>query len=151
MKEFDKINVFGGAIATFLTSLLGDYWFLFAGFLFLNMADYATGYTKSKYFLKNASSSAGAKGILKKVMYWIVIAVAFFMGGCFAELGEIFNMDLSFMYVLGYFTLATYIINEIRSIIENCVVMGIKVPDSLVSGLDIAEKLIKDKVDTKEE
>ena len=144
MKEFDRINVVYGFATSFLAAIFGKYWFLFAGFFLLNVVDYGSGYIKSKYFLKNASSAVGAKGIAKKVMYWVVIGVAFFVAGCFEKVGIAFKMDLSFLYLLGYFTLGTYIINEIRSILENCVVIGIKVPKFLTRGLDIAEKLIEE-------
>lgn len=143
MKEFDKINMLYGMFATFSTAILGKYWYLFAGFLLLNIFDYVTGWIKAKYFLKNASSEVGAKGTMKKVMYWVIVAIAFFMARCFVKIGLIFDTDLAFMYLFGYFTLATYIINEIRSILENCVVMGIKVPKYLTKGLDVAEKIIE--------
>ena len=64
--EFDKINVIYGLIATIGVALFGKYWFLFAGFLILNVIDYATGYCKARFYKKNESSAIGAKGILKK-------------------------------------------------------------------------------------
>ena len=81
--EFDKINVIYGLIATIGVALFGKYWFLFAGFLILNVIDYATGYCKARFYKKNESSAIGAKGILKKVCYWIVIGLAFFISTCF--------------------------------------------------------------------
>ena len=76
MKEFDKVNVIYGVIATMGVALFGKYWFLFFGFLVLNAVDYITGYCKAKFYKKNESSAIGAKGILKKVWYWIVIGLS---------------------------------------------------------------------------
>lgn len=47
--------------------------------------------------------------------------------------------------MLGWFVLASLAINEIRSIIENIVECGYKVPQILIKGLDIANKVINKK------
>lgn len=142
MEGFDKVNIIYGLVATIGVAIFGKYWFLFAGFLLLNAVDYATGYCKAKYYNKNESSAIGAKGIFKKVSYWVVIGVAFFVSYCFVYMGEIVGINLNFVQLFGWFTLATYLINEIRSILENLVEMNVKVPTFLVSGLDIAQKLL---------
>lgn len=147
MKMLEKANVIWGVITTFLTAILGQYWFLFLGFLVLNVVDYATGLIKAKLYEKNESSAVGAKGILKKVMYWIVIGIAFFVSDCFIKFGEILGLNLRFLILFGWFTLASYVVNEIRSILENCVVMGINVPEFLIKGLDITQKLINSKTE----
>lgn len=142
MREFDKVNMVYGVIATIGVTLFGKYWFLFAGFLILNVIDYATGYCKAKFYNKNESSAIGAKGIFKKVWYWIVIGIAFFISMSFVYMGEIVGVNLSFVQLFGWFTLATYLINEIRSILENLVEMNVKVPKFLVVGLDVTQKLL---------
>ncbi len=142
MREFDKVNMVYGVIATIGVALFGKYWFLFAGFLILNVIDYATGYCKAKFYNKNESSAIGAKGIFKKVWYWIVIGIAFFIAYSFVYLGEVIGINLSFVQLFGWFTLATYLINEIRSILENLVEMNVKVPKFLVVGLDVTQKLL---------
>lgn len=147
MKILNKANVFWGAVATIGTALFGKYWFLFFGFLVLNIIDYFTGLVKAKFFLKNVSSLRGAQGILKKVMYWLVIGIAFYISACFTEMGEMLGINLSFVIIFGWFTLATYMINEIRSIFENLVAMGIHIPPFLIKGLDITEKMIQTKTE----
>ncbi len=153
MKEFDKINVIYGAVATVGVAIFGKYWFLFAGFLILNVIDYATGYCKAKFYEKNESSAIGAKGIVKKVWYWVVIGLAFFISYCFVYMGELIGIDLSFMQLFGWFTLATYLVNEIRSILENLVQMNVRVPGFLIAGLAVTQKLIDSKIqfETEEE
>lgn len=151
MKGFDKVNMIYGFVATIGVAIFGKYWFLFAGFLLLNFADYVTGYCKAKFYNKNESSAIGAKGIFKKVFYWVVIGVAFFVSYCFVYMGEIIGINLTFVHLFGWFTLATYLINEIRSILENLVEMNVKVPAFLVSGLDIAQKLLDARTQETEE
>ena len=148
--KFDKINMIYGLIATIGAALFGEYWFLFAGFLILNVIDYATGYCKARFYKKNESSAIGAKGILKKVWYWIVIGMAFFVSMSFVHMGEIIGINLSFVQLFGWFTLATYLINEVRSILENLVEMNVNVPQFLLAGLDITQKLLDSKTEIKE-
>lgn len=147
--KFDKINMIYGIIATIGVTIFGKYWFLFAGFLILNVVDYITGYCKAKLYNKNVSSAIGAKGICKKVWYWLVIGLAFFISDCFVTMGEIIGIQLNFVLWFGWFTLATYLINEIRSILENLVEMNVKVPKFLIAGLDITQKLLDTKTDSK--
>jgi phage-related holin len=45
----------------------------------------------------------------------------------------------------GWLTLATYLVNEARSILENLVEMDIKVPQFLIRGLEITAKMLKEK------
>lgn len=149
--QFEKVNVIWGAVATIGAAVFGKYWFLFLGFLILNIVDYATGIIKAKYYQKNESSAVGAIGVLKKLMYWVVIGIAFFIADCFVQFGEIINVNLSFLLLLGWLVLASYLINEIRSILENCVLMEIKVPEFLIDGLEVTEKLIKSKTEIKNE
>lgn len=151
MKGFEKINMAYGAIATVGVAILGEYWFLFAGFLLMNLIDYATGWCKAKFYEKNESSAVGAMGILKKVGYWVVIGIAFFVSFSFIAMGRLLGIDLSFVQLFGWFTLASYLVNEIRSILENLVVMNVKVPAFLVKGLEITEKLMSAKTEDKEE
>ena len=151
MKGFDKVNMIYGFVATIGVAIFGKYWFLFAGFLLLNFVDYLTGYCKAKFYNKNESSAIGAKGIFKKVFYWVVIGVAFFVSYCFVYMGEIIGINLTFVQLFGWFTLATYLINEIRSILENLVEMNVKVPAFLVNGLDIAQKLLDARTQETEE
>lgn len=137
MEILNKTNVIYGFIVAAFSAVFGKYWFLFAGFLALNVLDYVSGCIKAKYYGK-LSSSTGAKGILKKVMYWCIIGIAFFISFAFQQMGELIGINLSFVIMFGYFTLATYLINEIRSILENFVEMGVQVPEFLINGLEVA-------------
>lgn len=151
MKGFEKVNMFYGAIATIGVAIFGKYWFLFAGFLILNVVDYVTGFVKAKFYEKNESSAIGAKGVWKKVSYWIVIGLAFFISTCFTEMGKVLNTDLSFLILFGWFTLASYLVNEVRSILENLIKMNVNVPIFLTKGLQITQEMIDKKINLEEE
>ena len=138
----DTYNIVAGGIVTVLTAILGPHWYVFAAFLLLNVLDFITGWYKARK-RKTESSSTGLLGILKKTMYWVIIIVAFLMAYVFVLLGnDLLHIDLGFLSLIGWFTVACLLINEIRSIFENLVECGIKVPDVLIKGLAVTEKLI---------
>lgn len=137
----DKVNSILGSIVAVLSYFLGEHWVLFAAFLLLNIVDYVTGCMKSKINGK-INSQKGAIGALKKVGYWIMILVAFGMSVVFQEIGEVININLKITVLIGWFVLATLIINELRSILENFVEAGFNVPKYLIKGLEVANKAL---------
>ena len=115
-------------------------------FLLFNVIDFITGWMKAR-MTKKENSIKGFKGVIKKLGYWLIILVSFSTSVLFIEIGEVLKIDLSITTMLGWFVLASLAINEIRSIIENIVECGYKVPQILIKGLDIANKVINKKED----
>lgn len=142
LKFVDTYNSLMGMIAAVLAGVFGQYWFLFAVFLLFNVLDWLTGWYKART-LKKESSKIGFKGLLKKLGYWAIIIVAFSVSFCMIEIGNIIGLDLSFTVFLGWFTLASLMINEARSICENLVETGYNVPMIFVKGLEIYDRLIE--------
>lgn len=141
MKILDTYNALVGAVIAVLTYIFGEHWMLFALFLTFNVADWLTGWAKSRLAHKE-SSSAGWKGVLKKLGYWMMIAVSFGASAVFVEIGTTLGINLQITVLLGWFVLASLIVNELRSILENFVEMGYDVPKILVKGLEVADKAI---------
>ena len=142
MKEMmDNYNAIVGSTIAVFSMFLGEHWFLFAAFLLLNIIDWLTGWMKSR-MLKRENSVDGLKGVIKKLGYWLMILVAFMTSRLFIEIGSTIGIDLVITTLLGWFVLASLLVNELRSIIENFVEMGYQVPAILVNGLEVADKLI---------
>lgn len=137
----DWYNVITGAVVAVLSYILGEHWILFVAFLLLNMADWFTGWMKSRINRKE-NSVKGWQGVLKKLGYWIMIMVAFGASAVFIEIGASIGINLGVTTLLGWFVLASLIINEIRSIVENFVEAGFDVPYILVKGLEVADKVV---------
>lgn len=142
----DKCNILWGAVVAVLSYVFGAHWPLFSGFLLLNVGDYITGYMKSRINGK-VSSEKGYTGAWKKLGYWIMILLSFGVVVIFEEIGKVIGVDLSITSMIGWFVLSTLIINEIRSIIENFVEAGFKVPAILSKGLEVANKVLDEKTD----
>lgn len=88
------------------------------------------------------------QGIIKKMGYWVIILMAFLMPNLLINLGhDVLGINLDFLMLLGWFTLASLLVNEIRSILENLVECGYNVPVFLVKGLAITEKLLQAETD----
>lgn len=145
----DGYNAITGAVVAVLSYILGEHWLLFVAFLALNVADWLTGWMKSR-MAGRENSVAGWKGVLKKLGYWLMIMVAFGAGAVFIEIGRSIGVDLGVTTLLGWFVLASLIINEIRSILENFVEAGYNVPGILISGLKVADKIVNSDNDNKE-
>lgn len=144
MKQFnfmDTYNAFVGAIIAILTMVFGEHWYLFALFLLLNVIDWLTGWMKSR-MAKKENSVKGWQGVLKKLGYWLMILFAFLIATGLIEIGGTIGIDLGVTMLLGWFVLASLIVNEARSICENFVEAGYNVPAVLVNGLEVADKLV---------
>ena len=147
-KVLNEVNLLLGGVVAILTQIFGPMWILFAGLAAFNVVDWLTGW---RYARKNGeeSSKIGAKGIAKKVGYWLVICLAFYIASAFQQLGVVLGIDLAFLSFVGWFVLGSYLVNEIRSILENLVKLGVKVPSFMVKGLQITSDLIDNAADGK--
>ena len=144
----DHYNMIVGAAVAVFSAVFGIYWYLFAGYLLLNVIDWITGWRRANKQHKE-SSIVGLHGIIKKTGYWVIVLIAFMIPDLFIKLGrDTLGINLEFLMLLGWFTLATLIVNEIRSILENLVEMDYNVPEILIDGLAVTEKLLKKKSET---
>lgn len=138
MKVTDGINFLLGGIVAALTYIFGEHWTLFAIFLLFNVADWITGWMKSRLAGKE-NSVAGLTGVMKKLGYWLMIFLAFAAGYWFISMGELLGINLQITRLLGWFVLASLTVNEFRSILENFVEAGFNVPQVLIKGLEVAD------------
>lgn len=147
MKVLDAYNLFVGGAMTILAGIFGEFYYIFVAFLLLNVVDYLTGWAKSKVS-KSESSMAGLKGIMKKIGYWITISIAFLIPATLTELlSDTLQINADFLMYFGWFTVACFLINEARSIIENLIQIGVEVPGFLVKGLAVADQLITERAE----
>ena len=97
---------------------------LFKALVFMMAIDYATGWIKAIY-MKELSSSAGFKGIAKKIMILCLISICHII-----DVHVIGDKSIIMSAALMF-----YIGNEGISILENAVLIGIPVPDVLKKAL----------------
>ena len=138
-----KPNFLWGGIIAALSYIFGDHWVLFSVFLLFNVADWITGWIKSRLAGKENSKS-GLLGIVKKLGYWLMVLLGFALGYWFVAMGELIHKDFSPCMIIGWFVLASLTVNELRSILENFVEAGYKVPQILIKGLEVANQVAND-------
>lgn len=117
-KLFNWISVFCGLIGGGLSYWLGGWDVLLKTIVFLAVVDYITGCIKGIY-TKQLSSEIGFKGLLKKIVMFIVIAVAYVIQGLVG--GKIPLREVVIMF---------YIANEGLSLLENAAVF-VPIPERL--------------------
>ena len=122
MKKMDKlfnwISMVFGSVGGMVVYWLGGWDVLLKTILFLAIVDYITGIIKGIY-MKELSSEIGFKGLLKKIVMFIVIAVAF-------SIQELLGGKVPISEVVIMF----YIANEALSLLENAAVF-IPIPEKL--------------------
>lgn len=117
-KLFNWISIVFGMAGGFLTYWMGGWDVLLKTIVFLAIADYITGWIKGIY-TKQLSSEIGFRGLLKKIVMFIVIAVSFVIQGLIG--GTIPLREVVIMF---------YIANEGLSLLENAAVFT-PIPDRL--------------------
>ena len=124
----DSANLAWATILALLTEFFGAARLVLPFFLVLNVVDCYYGRKKGKE-TATLSSKIGAAGIAKKVSYWVMIGLSL-------------GIELGFLMLIGWFTLAVYVLNELTSIVENMLVLGYDVPPILVKGLAAARSAV---------
>lgn len=122
-------NFLTGTLATSLVYFLGGWDIALEILLTVVVLDYISGVCKA-IFQKELNSTIGAKGIVKKVGYFVIVAVA-------VELDRITGTNGAIRTLVIYF----FVANEGISILENWGSMGLPLPQKLK---DILEQLKND-------
>lgn len=125
MKLDEIFNLSVATVATVVTWLIGA-WDTALIVLVLFMAlDYITGVIRA-YINKSLSSSVGLIGIARKSLIFIVLIVS-------VLLDRLLNSETwIFRTLVAYF----YIANEGISLLENCVGLGLPIPERLKDALE---------------
>lgn len=154
-KTIYAVQAVASGILAWISSKLGIL-FPVLGVLFLLMVlDYITGMMASKTeALEHPddpnygwSSKKGVKGIIKKVGYLCIIAVAMIVDFIILRVAYQLGIEVHGKAYFGLLVAVWYILNEMLSIIENSGRMGSNVPDWLSKYIAV----LKGKIDSKEE
>lgn len=123
-----------GVASSIMIFLFGDIDIHLKYLITVIILDFISGIFSS-FIKKNINSSINFKGILKKVSYFIVIAIS-------VIIGNILKIDTILRNIVIY----SLIFNEIISILENCTEIGIKLPKVLISSLDVFKSKINNEL-----
>ena len=118
------INFITSTLATTLVYFLGGWDIALQILVVVVVLDYITGVCKAIYN-KKMNSTVGLKGIMKKVGYFIVVAVAVVLDRITGGTGAIRTLVIYF-----------FVANEGISILENWGGMGLPLPQKLMDTLE---------------
>ena len=108
-----------GGVITAVSSLLGGWSFALETLLIFIALDYITGVLKALYE-KKLNSEVGLKGIVKKVGFLIIVALANYLDQLLGNSGALYTLVVYF-----------FVANEGISIVENWGGMGLPIPNKL--------------------
>lgn len=121
----ERFNLLIAGIGTFLTWLFGAWDIALMVLVCFMVLDYLTGLIKA-YLTKKLSSNIGLHGIARKSVILIVLIMS-------VMLDRILNSGTwVFRTLVCYF----YIANEGLSILENCSVIGLPIPNRIQEALE---------------
>lgn len=120
------------ACMSMLSALLGVLYIPVLLMVACNVIDYATGLFAAKYREDKINSYKGIRGIIKKVTMWMLVVVGAIIDTLLKYSTETFGYKLPFTFLVACIVAIWIICNELISILENMVDIGISIPGFLL-------------------
>lgn len=133
------------AITGFLSSALGILYIPVLLMVGSNIVDYITGLIAAKYRTDGTISSYRAmKGVFKKVTMWLLVVVGAMIDELLAYTSSTLGFGVTLNYLVASIVAIWIVCNELISILENMIDIGISIPAFLLPLV----KNIKSKAET---
>ena len=145
-----KIQMAVAAIGGWLGYFLGGMDGLMIALIVFMVLDYITGMAKA-WQAGELSSRVGIGGILKKVGYLVIVAVACVLDWLVRYGADQMGLDWRLDFLIASIVVIWLVINELISILENVAALGAPVPGFLQSLIKRLKVSVEDKVEPKEE
>lgn len=116
-----------------------------------NVIDYGTGIAAAKYRDESVNSNKGLRGIIKKVCMWLLIVIGAMIDWLIIYAGQTIGITLPVNFLIACIVAVWLIVNEIISILENMVDIGVSIPPFLMPLVKNIKKQVEDKATLKEE
>lgn len=116
--------------------------FVLAG---LNITDYISGILASKRRNEKVTSDKGLWGIAKKIGMWVLVFIGWVMDVLINYAGQYVGLTIKLPFVVATIVAVWLICNEIISILENLLDIGVAMPPFLMP----LAKMIKGQVEDK--
>ncbi len=116
-----------------------------------NLIDYITGLTASKYRDEQINSYKGMRGIVKKVCMWLLVVVGAVVDMLIKYTTQTMGFNIQVPFIVATLVTVWIVINEIISILENLVDIGIELPPFLMPIVRRIKKEIETVTDKNED
>lgn len=140
-----KIVVIGifSAVSSFL-GILAIPVYLLVG---CNVIDYVTGIIASHYRGEELSSYKGFKGIAKKICMWLLILIGAWVDILIQYAITNAGLPITFPFIVSVVVAIWLVVNEMISILENMVDIGVTIPPFLMPIVKYIKKTTEDAVE----
>jgi toxin secretion/phage lysis holin len=116
-----------------------------------NVIDYITGLCATPYRDENISSYKGIRGIIKKVCMWLLVVVGSWIDILIRYTVDCTGIGIDVPFIVATVVAVWLIVNEIISILENMIDIGVRTPPFLMPIVRHIKKQIEETVDFAED
>jgi toxin secretion/phage lysis holin len=116
-----------------------------------NLIDYITGLVASKYRQEQINSYKGMRGIIKKVCMWLLVIVGAMLDVLIKYATQTMGFNIQVPFIVATLVTVWIVVNEIVSILENLVDIGIELPPFLMPIVRRIKKEIETVTDKNED
>ena len=139
------------AIVTMIISALMSWLGILAVPVFLmvgcNVIDYITGLIATKFRNEAISSYKGIRGIIKKVCMWILVLIGAWIDILINYAIEYAGIGLKIPFIVATVVAVWIVVNEIISILENMIDIGVKIPPFMMPLAEMIKKKVEETTD----
>lgn len=147
----DKIKVTVVAVISALMSWMGVLAIPVFMLVGLNLIDYITGLCAAKYREdKGITSYKSIRGIIKKVCMWILILIGSFIDILINYAVDCAGIPVTVPFVVATVVAVWLVVNEIISILENMMDIGVNMPPFLMPVVKYIKKQMENKAEVVE-
>lgn len=147
----EKVKVGVTAVVSALMSWLGILAipvFLLVG---CNLVDYFTGLCAAKYRTEEISSYKGIRGIIKKVCMWLLVVIGAWVDVLINYAMETAGVNIGIPFVVATIVAVWLVVNEIISILENMIDIGVTMPPFLLPIVKYIKRQVEAQADITDE
>ena len=147
----EKVKVFVTGLAGAFFSWLGILAIPVLLMIGTNILDYVTGLLASPHRGENVNSYKGIRGIIKKVCMWLLVVVGAMIDQLILYATDTVGLTIQINFLVATIVAVWIICNEIISILENMVDIGVNIPPFLLPLVKNIKKQTENRIDTDEE
>lgn len=118
-------------VGSFLSAVLGILYIPVLLMVFCNIIDYITGLMAAANRADGISSYKSIRGITKKVTMWLLVVVGAIIDNLVKYCTDMLGLDLGITFLVAAVVAVWIICNELLSILENMIDIGIRIPGFL--------------------
>lgn len=111
-----------------------------------NVVDYITGLLAAPYRTETVSSYKGIRGIIKKVCMWLLVVIGAWVDILLNYAVECTGMQITIPFVVATVVAVWLVVNEIISILENLIDIGVPMPPFLMPVVKHIKQAVEDKI-----